>query len=156
MFGKIMSVSDELMWRYFELLSFRPSSEIESLKQDVDQGANPRDVKFQLAFEIVARFHSHELAGRAKYHFVERFQKRTIPEDIREVSLQAPDGEIPIPNVLKEAGLVSSTTEARRMIKQRAVRIEGQRVRDTELRIGAGTTQVYQVGKRRFALISVK
>jgi len=156
MFGKIMSVSDKLMWRYFELLSFRPTSEVEGLKQDVDQGTNPRDVKFQLAFEIVARFHSHKLAAKAKNHFVERFQKGAIPDNIREVSLLAPDGEIPIPNVLKEAGLVSSTTEARRMIKQKAVRIEGQRISDTELRIGAGTSHVYQVGKRRFAQISVK
>lgn len=156
MFGKIMSVSDELMWRYFELLSFRATSEVESLKHDVEQGANPRDVKFQLALEIVARFHSHELAGRAKKHFVEQFQKGAIPRDIRKVSVQAPDGEMPIPNVLKEAGLVSSTNEARRMIKQGAVRIEGQRVSDVELKIGVGTTQVYRVGKRRFALISVK
>lgn len=156
MFGKIMSVSDDLMWDYFELLSFRPSAEVEQMRSEVTQGVNPRDIKFQLASEIVARFHTHNSARRAKDDFIARFQKGAMPDDIPQVSVAARDGELPIPNVLKEARLVVSTNEARRMIKQGAVRIEGQRVSDEGIKVRAGTTQIYQVGKRKFASITVK
>lgn len=156
MFGKIMSVSDELMWRYFKLLSFRSLAEIKHMKNEVMQGVNPRDIKFQLASEIVARFHSHTSAHRAKDSFIARFQKGAMPKDIPQLSVDARDGVLPISNVLKEAQLVTSTNEARRMIKQGAVRIEGQRVSDEGIEISAGTTQIYQVGKRRFAIITVK
>ncbi|MEN8129499.1 MAG: tyrosine--tRNA ligase [Pseudomonadota bacterium] len=156
MFGKIMSVSDELMWGYLELLSFRSSAEIEHMKNDVMQGMNPRDIKFQLALELVARFHTPNSAHRAKDRFIARFQKGAMPDDVPQVSVAARDGVLPIPNVLKEARLVASTSEARRMIKQGAVRIEGQRVSDEGIKISAGTTQIYQVGKRKFATITVK
>ncbi|MCP4410700.1 MAG: tyrosine--tRNA ligase [Gammaproteobacteria bacterium] len=156
MFGKIMSVSDDLMWDYFELLSFRPLAEVEQMKSDVTQGVNPRDIKFQLASEIVARFHTHNSAHRAKANFIARFQKGAMPDDIPQVNVAARDGELPIPNVLKDARLVVSTNEARRMIKQGAVRIEGQRVSDEGIKVRAGTTQIYQVGKRKFATITVK
>ncbi len=155
MFGKLMSISDELMWRYFELLSFRPMSEIEGFKRQIEEGANPRDIKFLLGEEIVARFHSQTDAERAKEAFIARFRKGEMPEDMPEVTVAAPDGSLPIANLLKEAGLVSSTSEAMRMIKQGAVRIDGERVQDAKLEIKAGTTQVYQVGKRRFARVTV-
>ncbi len=155
MFGKLMSISDDLMWRYFELLSFRPMSEVERFRSDVAGGANPRDVKFELAKEIVARFHSSEAAEAAQAAFIARFQKGAMPEDMAEVHVDAPDGALPIANALKEAGLVASTSEALRMIKQGAVRIDGERVEDQGLRLAVGSTQVCQVGKRRFARITV-
>lgn len=155
MFGKLMSISDQLMWRYFELLSFRPMAEIEGLKRDVEQGANPRDVKFELASEIVARFHSLAAARRAKDEFINRFQKGAMPEDIPELNLSASNGKLPIANLLKEAGLTKSTSEANRMVQQGAVRIDGERVEDCKREIAVGTTCVYQVGKRRFARVTV-
>lgn len=155
MFGKVMSVSDELMWRYFELLSFRPLSDIEQLRRSVAEGANPRDVKFTLAEELVARFHGEKAAEDAKTGFISRFQQNAMPDEMPEHTLPASDGELGIAHLLKAAGLVASTSEAFRMIKQGAVRIDGARVEDRALNISSGTTQVYQVGKRRFARVTV-
>jgi len=155
MFGKIMSISDDLMWRYFELLSFRPLEEIGRLKHEVEQGVNPRDVKFQLGREIVARFHDEAAARAAQETFVARFQKGALPDEIPETSLPGTDGKLGIASLLKAAGLVSSTSEAFRMIKQGAVRIDGERVTDKGLEISSGNTHVFQVGKLRFARVAV-
>lgn len=155
MFGKIMSISDELMWRYFELLSFRPMSEIEGFKARVAEGANPRDIKFLLAEEIIERFHSPEAAVKAKESFIARFQKGAMPEEMPELTLESVDGKLPLVNLLKAANLVQSTSDAMRMIQQGAVRIDGERVEDKKLEIPAGSTHVYQVGKRRFARIEL-
>ena len=156
MFGKIMSISDELMWRYFELLSFRPMTEIAILKQEMAAGMNPRDIKFLLAEEIIARFHSHEAAIAAREAFIAQFAKGAIPEDIPEHAFEAGDEGYPIANLLKDAGLCSGTTEAMRMIQQGAVKIDGDKVSDKSLRIMRGTDAVFQVGKRRFAKVSVR
>jgi tyrosyl-tRNA synthetase len=155
MFGKIMSISDELMWRYFELLSFRPLAEIRKLKREVDEGANPRDIKFQLGQEIVTRFHDQAAAAAAQDAFVARFQKGALPDEMPELMLASQDGNLVIANLLKDAGLTGSTSEAYRMIKQGAVRIDGERVSDRGLAIAAGNTHVFQVGKRRFARVTV-
>jgi len=155
MFGKIMSISDDLMWRWFELLSFRPLDEIEGLKRQVADGANPRDIKFLLGQEIVARFHDAAAAEAAQAEFVARFQKGAMPDEMPELTLPAVDGELRLANLLKEAGLVGSTSEAFRMVKQGAVRIDGERVEDKGLNISAGTTHVYQVGKRKFARVTI-
>ena len=155
MFGKVMSISDDLMWRYFELLSFRPIGEIENLRKGIAEGRNPRDVKFELAGEIVARFHDQSASEAAKAEFIARFQQGAMPEDIREVSVESRDGALGIAHLLKEADLVSSTSEGFRMIKQGAVRIDGERIDDRDLEIAAGTTHVYQVGKRKFAKVTV-
>ena len=152
-FGKVMSISDELMWRYYELLSFRPLKEIEGLKKAVEKGENPRDVKFELAKEIVARFHDQAAAENAKVEFISRFQKGAMPEEIEEISVHSKDGGLGIAHLLKEAGLVASTSEAFRMIKQGAVRIDGERIEDKGLSVVAGTAHVYQVGKRKFAKV---
>jgi len=154
-FGKLMSISDDLMWRYFELLSFRPLSEIEGFKQQVDDGANPRDIKFLLAEEIIARFHSEADAIKSRENFIARFQKGAMPDDIEEIELTAVDGEMPIANLLKEAGLVNSTSDALRMIKQGAVKIDGEKVDSRDVKIKAGTENIYQVGKRRFAKVKI-
>ena len=155
MFGKIMSVSDELMWRYFELLSFRSLEDIAGLKNRVDEGVNPRDAKFELAQEIVERFHDAGAASAAKEEFVARFQRGAMPEDMPELSLQSKGGRLGIAHLLKEAGLVSSTSEAFRMIKQGAVRVDGIKVEDRALEIDAGSTCIYQVGKRKFSRVSL-
>ena len=155
MFGKIMSISDELMWRYFDLLSFRPLSDIAELKKAVDDGKNPRDVKFELAEELVARFHDALAAEAEKAEFIARFQKGAMPQDIPEVSVSGDGGKLWIAHLLREAGLVASTSEAIRMIKQGAVKIEGAKIDDRSLEVAAGTCQVYQVGKRKFARVSV-
>jgi len=155
MFGKIMSVSDDLMWRYFELLSFRPLDEIEQLKQAVIEGTNPRDIKFQLGQEIVARFHDKEAANSAQANFIARFQKGAMPDDMPELTLDSENGEIGIASLLKSASLTGSTSDAFRMIKQGAVRIDGERVEDKGLAIKSGSTHVFQVGKRRFARVTV-
>jgi len=155
MFGKIMSISDELMWRYFDLLSFRPLSDIAELKKAVDDGKNPRDVKFELAEELVARFHDALAAEAEKAEFIARFQKGAMPQDIPEVSVSADGGKLGIAHLLREAGLVASTSEAVRMIKQGAVKIEGAKIDDRSLEVAVGTCQVYQVGKRKFARVSV-
>ncbi len=155
MYGKIMSISDDLMWRYFELLSFRGLTEIEGFRTDIEAGKNPRDVKMSLASELVERFHGIEAAVQAEESFVARFRKGQIPDDIPEVELTAADGRLLIGNLLKDAGLVKSTTEAMRMIKQGAVRRDGEKLSDTRMLVPAGELAVYQVGKRRFAKISV-
>lgn len=156
MFGKVMSISDDLMWRYFELLSYRPLPEIEALKEAVSDGRNPRDVKFELAVEIVSRFHDPRAAEAAKSEFIARFQKGAMPEDIREVAVTSNDGSLGLTHLLRDAGLVSSTSEAHRMIQQGAVRVDGERVEDRGCQIDAGTTHIYQVGKRKFAKVSVR
>lgn len=155
-FGKIMSISDDLMWRYFELLSFRPLDDIEAYKQQVQSGTNPRDVKFALAKEIVARFHSEAAAQSAQQAFIDRFQKGAMPDEMPEVELASNNGILLIGNLLKDANLTKSTGEAMRMIKQGAVKVDGERVSDTKLEVGAGTTAIYQVGKRKFARVTVK
>ncbi len=156
MFGKIMSISDDLMWRYFELLSFRSIGEIESFKKDVLDGKNPRDIKFILAEEIVARFHGAGAADSSQKNFVARFQKGAVPDEMPEVTVEGVGKSFFIANVLKDAALVSSTSEAMRMIKQGAVRIEGERVENQKLEVFQGTSHIYQVGKRRFAKITIK
>ncbi|MGB5338855.1 MAG: tyrosine--tRNA ligase, partial [Gammaproteobacteria bacterium] len=155
MFGKLMSISDDLMWRYFELLSFRPLGEIEQLRRAVEEGANPRDIKFQLGQEIVARFHDEAAAAAAQANFIARFQKGAMPDEMPELTLTADGGELGIANLLKEAALVDSTSEAYRMIKQGAVRIDGERISDKGLALRAGSNHVFQVGKRRFARVTV-
>ncbi len=155
MFGKLMSISDELMWRYFELLSFRPLGEIEQLREDIRQGANPRDIKFQLGQELVARFHDQPAAEAAQASFIARFQKGAMPDDMPELTLTAEEGGIKIANLLKQASLTGSTSDAFRMIKQGAVRIDGERITDKGLSIAAGNTHVFQVGKRRFARVTI-
>ena len=155
MFGKLMSISDDLMWRWFELLSFRPMEEIRRLQQDVAEGANPRDIKFQLGREIVARFHDGAAAEAAQAAFVARFLKGAMPDEMPEFELAGGDDGLGIASLLKEAGLTGSTSESFRMIKQGAVRIDGARVEDRGMAIAAGNTHVFQVGKRRFARVTV-
>lgn len=155
MFGKVMSISDELMWRYFEVLSFRPLGDIEALKAGVAEGRNPRDVKFELAAELVARFHDQAAADGAREEFVARFQQGAMPDEIEEVSVPTDGGEMGVAHVLKAAGLVASTSEAFRMIKQGAVRIDGERIEDRGLMLEAASTHVYQVGKRKFARVTL-
>jgi tyrosyl-tRNA synthetase len=154
-FGKVMSVSDDLMWRYFELLSFRPLSEIEDFKKEVEQGANPRDIKFKLADEIVSRFHGASAGNKAQENFIARFQQGAMPDDMPELELTSKNGVIPIANLLKQANLTNSTSDAMRMIKQGAVKIDGEKVNDSRLEIASGTNAIYQVGKRKFAKVSV-
>ena len=155
MFGKLMSISDDLMWRYFELLSFRSMSEIDKLRQQMDEGRNPRDIKFELGIEIVARFHSLPEAEQAQQNFVARFQKGAMPDDMPEIELAADAEGMPIANVLKDAGLTSSTSESLRMIRQGAVKLDGEKISDVKLRLTPGLEGVCQVGKRRFARVRV-
>ena len=156
MFGKLMSISDDLMWRYFELLSFRPVGEIADWRRQViDEGLNPRDVKFRLAEEVVARFHGIAAGRRALEAFVERFQKGALPGDLAEIAVRSRDGRLPVANLLKEAGLVASTSEALRLIQQGAVRIDGERIERRDLELVAGSNHIYQVGKRRIARVRV-
>jgi tyrosyl-tRNA synthetase len=155
MFGKIMSVSDDLMWRYFELLSFRSLDDIAGVKKRVEGGSNPRDAKFELALELVERFHDAAAAEAAKQEFISRFREGAMPEEMPETTLESMDGKLGIAHLLKGAGLVSSTSDAFRMIKQGAVKIDGVRVEDRSLEVDAGTTAIYQVGKRRFSRVSV-
>ena len=156
MFGKIMSISDELMWRYYDLLSFKPLEEISGLKQQVAAGANPRDVKILLAKEIIARFHDDAAAEAAHQDFTQRFSKNALPDDIAEVTLTTDADTMPIANLLKDAGMVDSTSEAIRMIKQGAVKLNGEtKIGDTRLEIAKGSSDIYQVGKRKFARITL-
>ncbi len=155
MFGKLMSISDELMWRYFDLLSFRSIKEIQEFKFSVDEGKNPRDIKFELAIEIVSRFHTKKLADSAKEEFIARFQRGSMPEDIPEHELKTQDGTMGIAHLLKNCGLVDSTSEAYRMIKQGAVKIDGEKIEDRDKQIKSGTAHVYQIGKRRFAKVNL-
>jgi len=156
MFGKIMSISDELMWRYFELLSFRPMSEIESLQREVEAGRNPRDVKFLLAEELITRFHDAAAARDAQADFIQRFQKGAIPEDLEEKTLSIDEDEIGLAALLKMAGMTSSTSESFRMIQQGAVRVDGEKVSDKGLKLPAGKAFVVQVGKRKFARLNLE
>jgi tyrosyl-tRNA synthetase len=155
MFGKVMSISDELMWRYFELLSFRPLSDLKRFKQDVELGANPRDLKFLLAEELIARFHSQAEAVGAREDFIARFQKGAMPDEMDEISLVAEGAGMPIASLLKVAGLIGSTSDALRMIQQGGVKIDGIKVEDRNLLIEKGITAVFQVGKRKFAKITL-
>jgi tyrosyl-tRNA synthetase len=152
-FGKLMSVSDDLMWRYFELLSFRPLEEIRRWKGEVETGRNPRDIKVALAQEIVERFHGKAEAEAALTEFEARFRHGELPEDMPEVTLAVPAGGLPVLQMLKQAGLTPSTTEATRMIEQGGVRLNGERLSDRLLKLNAGETIVAQVGKRKFARI---
>lgn len=154
-FGKLMSISDDLMWRYFELLSFRSMAEIEKWKQAINEGMNPRDVKFELAKELIARFHDQTTAEKAQQNFIERFQKGAMPDEMPEIDLEADGKGLAIAQLLKQAGLTSSTSDALRMIKQGAVRIDGERVEDRKLEIAVGSTHIFQVGKRRFARVTI-
>ena len=156
MFGKIMSISDDLMWRYYELLSFKAIEIINGYKDKIAQGANPRDVKIDLAKELIERFHDSAAAEAAHQEFINRFQKGALPDDMPEMDIVTENGEIAITNLLKDAGLVVSTSDAMRMIKQGAAKIEGEKVTDNKLIIKAGSSAVYQVGKRKFAKITVK
>jgi tyrosyl-tRNA synthetase len=155
MFGKLMSISDDLMWRYFELLSDATLEEIAGWRRSVADGVNPRDIKFRLGEEMVARFHGKAAATRAREDFIARFQQGAMPDEIPEVSVVARDAGLPIANLLKDAGLVKSTSDALRLIDQGGVRIDGERVEDRGLSIPAGTVHVFQVGKRRFMRVSV-
>ncbi|WP_287365567.1 tyrosine--tRNA ligase [Thauera sp.] len=152
-FGKTMSVSDTLMWRYYDLLSFRSTAEIEGLKRDVEGGRNPRDVKVMLAQELVARFHGARAAQEALADFEARFQRNAIPDDIPQVNVVAGREGMPLFQVLKQAGLTGSTSEAMRMIEQGAVKLNGERADDKGLLLKAGETVVMQVGKRKFASV---
>jgi len=155
MFGKLMSVSDDLMWRYFELLSFEPAATLAAWRREIEQGANPRDIKYRLALEIVERFHGRASAEQAKTEFVARFSHGVLPENLEEIVLAARDGDYPIAALLKDAGLTATTSEALRLIDQKAVRIDGERVEDRHLKIARGSMHVFQVGKRRVARIRV-
>jgi tyrosyl-tRNA synthetase len=155
MFGKIMSISDDLMWRYFELLSFRPMSEIEEFKRQMQAGKNPRDIKFLLAEEIITRFHDEEEATAAREGFIAQFAKNKIPDDIPVLSFEAPADGYPIANLLKDAGLCPSTSDAMRMIQQGAAKIDGDKVADKSVKIEKGTEAVFQVGKRKFARLTI-
>ncbi len=156
MFGKIMSISDELMWRYFELLSFRPMSEIAEWNKECQQGANPRNYKVKLAQEIIARFHDQASAVKALENFEAQFKRGAIPDDIAEIELTATEEGYAIALLLKDAGLTSSTSDSNRMIKQGAVKIDGEKLADGKLKVQAGTEHVYQVGKRKFAKVKIK
>ena len=150
-FGKLMSISDELMWRYIDLLSFEPAEKIKAWKSE-----HPRDVKARFAKEIVARFHSATAAEQAEADFDSRFREGEMPAEMPEVTIKAPEGGILIAQLLKQAGLTPSTTEAQRMIEQGGVKLDGERVSDKGLKIPAGRTVVAQVGKRKFARITIK
>lgn len=154
-FGKVMSVSDQLMWDYFNLLSAKSTAEIDQLKKDVEAGKNPRDVKFILAEELVARFHSAEAGKQARENFIAQFQKGQIPDDIPEVTVQLSGKSLSISHVIKTAGLVESTGEANRMIQQGAVRIDGEKISDRNFLLSDKKTIILQVGKRRFAKVKL-
>ena len=153
MFGKVMSISDTLMWRYYDLVSFRPLEEVARLRQSLDGGANPRDIKMELATEIVDRFHGAGAGERARGGFIAQFSRGALPDDIPEVKIAAPPEGLPLPRVLKEAGLCASTSDATRQIQQRAVKVDQQRVEDRALMLKPGATYLLQVGSRRYARV---
>jgi tyrosyl-tRNA synthetase len=155
MFGKIMSISDDLMWRYFELLSFRPMTDINAWREECKQGANPRNYKIKLAQEIIERFHNADAADKALESFEARFQRGAMPDEIDEIELSINTDSCGIANVLKDTGLTSSTSEAIRMINQGAVKIDGEKVSDPKMAIAVGTEHVYQIGKRKFARVRI-
>ncbi|HET7262944.1 MAG TPA: tyrosine--tRNA ligase [Casimicrobiaceae bacterium] len=156
MFGKLMSISDPLMWRYYDLLSFRSADEIAALKRECAAGRNPRDAKVMLAQEIVARFHSKSAAEAALAEFEARFREHQMPSDMPEVTLHADGSGLAIAQLAKQAGIVESTSEALRLIAQRGLRLDGETVSDRALVVAPGTTVVVQAGKRRFARVTVK
>ncbi len=156
MFGKIMSISDSLMWRYFELLSFRPLAELEKLKISVAEGANPRDIKMELGVEIASRFHGAGAGEAAREAFIKQFSKGALPDDIAEIQIAVPAEGLSLARVLKEAGLVASNGEGSRMIGQRAVRVDQERVEDKGLMLQPGSEHLLQVGSRRFARVILK
>ncbi len=155
MFGKLMSISDDLMWRYFELLSFRPLGDIDGLKAEVAGGRNPMEVKFDLALEIVARFHDPGAAAAAREEFVARFRRGALPDELPEVGLAAAGGSIGIADALRQAGLTASNSESFRMIRQGAVKVNGERIEDRDRQFAAGDSMVLQVGKRRVARVTI-
>ena len=155
MFGKLMSISDELMWRYFELLSFRPIAEIKLWMQECEQGANPRNYKVKLAQEIIERFHDTAAARKALENFEARFQRGAIPDEMVEVELKIEGVSYCIANLLKDAGLTISTSEAIRLINQGAVKIDGEKISDPKLEISVNAENVYQIGKRKFARVKI-
>ena len=154
-FGKLMSVSDGLMWRYYELLSFRPMDEVRRLRREVEEGLNPRQAKVELALEIVTRFHDGNAAKKAEDEFNARFRQGAMPSEIEEKQVQADGDAIPVAVLLKKSGLVSSTAEGIRMLKQGAVRIDSERVEDGAMPVPVGSTHIFQVGKRRIARVTV-
>lgn len=156
MFGKVMSISDVLMWRYYDLLSFRPIADIEALKQQVQEGRNPRDIKIELAKELIARFHDQAAAEAAEQDFIQRFSKNALPDDIPELTLTLEGESLLVTNLLKEAGLVESTSEAIRMIKQGAVKLNGEeKLEDSKREFSKGESHIFQVGKRKFARVTL-
>ena len=157
MFGKLMSISDELMWRYFELLSFRALTEIRRFKDEVAEGENPRDIKFLLAQEVVARFHDEAAAAKAQEDFIARHRYGAVPEEMVELTISSTEPSLGIGQVLREAGLVVSGSEGLRMVKQGAVRRNGEPIEDPKVSILVdGSTAVYQVGKRRFVRVTLE
>jgi tyrosyl-tRNA synthetase len=154
-FGKLMSISDTLMWRYIELLSFEASATVRAWREQVAAGGNPRDIKVAFAREIVARFHGAAAAAAAEQEFEQRFRHGALPEDMPEVTLQAPEEGLAIVQLLKQGGLVPSTSEALRMIEQGGVKLDGARVDDKSLRVARGATVVAQVGKRKYARVTL-
>ena len=155
MFGKIMSISDDLMWRWFDLLSFKSSEETQASKDQQADGMNPRDIKISLAKEIISRFHDQGSADNAEHNFLNQFQKKNIPENIEELSLEWAESSILLPNLLKEAGMTGSTSEAIRMIKQGGVRINEEKITDPKHSVSKGESSIYQVGKRKFKKITL-
>jgi len=156
MFGKLMSISDDLMWRYFELLSLKDNTEIDRLKENVKEGCNPRDIKFLLAGELVERFHDKTQAQAAHHAFIDRYQKGNLPDQIPEVKLAVSTEEgMPLANVLKQAGLTASTSDAHRMVRQGAVKIDGEKAGNSRQCLLAGQTCLIQVGKRRIARVQL-
>jgi tyrosyl-tRNA synthetase len=156
MFGKLMSISDALMWRYFELLSFKSLAEIATLRASVEAGTNPRDIKFELAKEIVARFHSAGAARDAQQSFINRFSQGVLPDDLEESVLDSKGQGLALAQLIKMAGLAASTSEAMRLVAQGAVRFEGERLEDPKKLLSVGTKGIIQVGKRRLAKISIQ
>jgi tyrosyl-tRNA synthetase len=155
MFGKIMSISDDLMWRYYDLLSFKAIEEIALFKEQVAGGTNPRDIKIALAKEIIARFHDEAAAEAAHHEFIQRFQKNAIPDEMPEFTFEAGTEGMAVANLLKEAALVASTSEAMRMIKQGAVKMDGEKVADQKAIFNSLQEAVFQVGKRKFARVTL-
>ena len=153
MFGKIMSISDDLMWRWFDLLSFMPEEDIAKLKQEMEDGKNPRDIKFVLAEELVDRFHQEGDGKKCKEEFLNRFQKGNMPDEIESVSVNLTEDQILLVNLLKNTNMISSVSEGNRLIKQGGIKINSEKVIDPKLSISSGTENIYQVGKRKFLKI---
>ena len=153
MFGKIMSISDDLMWRWFDLLSFMPEEDIANLKQEMEEGKNPRDIKFVLAEELVDRFHQEGDGKKCKEEFLNRFQKGNMPEEIESISVNLTEDQILLVNLLKNTNMIASISEGNRLIKQGGIKINSEKVIDPKLLISSGTESIYQVGKRKFLKI---